>query len=218
MIIDCAHYRDGVRQATEPLTLEQAATCRAQGDGFVWLGLLDPGEDELTRAQRIFGLHELAVDDTRAKHSRPKFEQYEGHYFVVLRTARYDDENERVEFGEVQLFLGSGFAVLVREGKASELATARRGLEARPDLLAAGPVAVLWGVVDKIVDDDEPVVRGLEPTSSRSRRRSSRIPAERRRSGSTSSSASSATSTGPSIRCSPRSSPWSAAAFPRCSR
>jgi len=162
MIVDCAHYRDGVRQAAEPLTLAEARACRAAGDGFVWLGLLDPSEDELVATQEIFSLHELAVDDTRAKHSRPKFEAYEGHYFVVLRTARYDDAREQVDFGEVQLFLGDGFAVLVREGRASELATARRRLEARPDLLAAGPVAVLWGVLDKIVDDYEPVVRGLE--------------------------------------------------------
>ncbi len=161
MIVDCAHYRDGVRQQAAVLTLEEAAACH-RGDGFVWLGLLDPDEAELSRTQEIFELHELAIEDTLARHERPKFEDYDGHRFVVLRTARYDDATERVEFGEVQLFLGARFAVLVREGKASELATARRRLEARPDLLAVGPVAVLWAVLDKIVDDYEPVVGGLE--------------------------------------------------------
>ena len=94
---------------------------------------------------------------------RPKFESYdEGVWFVVLRTARYDDEREEVDFGEISIFLGPNFVIHVRQGAASELTGARKRLEQRPALLQEGPPAVLWAIIDKVVDDYAPVVEGLE--------------------------------------------------------
>jgi magnesium transporter len=163
MIIDCAHYRDGERQHEGPLEIERAAElARGPGDDFVWLGLRDPVAEELDRIGAIFGLHELALEDARKAHQRPKLEGYDTSFFIVLRTARYNDEREEVEFGEINLFLGSGYAIVVRHGEASDLADARRRVEARPELLREGPGAVAWAVLDKVVDDYMPVVAGID--------------------------------------------------------
>ena len=90
--------------------------------------------------QLEFGLHELAVEDAQSFHLRPKVETYEGGVtFVVLRTARYVDEREEVEFGEVSIFIGPGFIITVRQGVASDLHGARLRLEERPKLLEEGP-------------------------------------------------------------------------------
>ena len=161
-IVDCAHYRDGVRQHEGPLSIESAAE-HAKGDGdFVWLGMHEPSAEEMAAAEQQFGLPELAVEDASHAHQRPKLEDYEDSYFVVLRTARYDDANEAVEFGEIHLFLGSGYAIAVRRGHASELVLARRRLEERPELLRLGPAAAVWAILDKVVDDYLPVVEGIE--------------------------------------------------------
>ena len=125
MIIDCAHYRDGRRQHEGPLQLEEAAA-RCREGGFVWLGLFEPAPEELAEVRQSFGLHELAVEDAQSFHLRPKFEQFEQDVrFVILRTARYDDAREEVDFGEIGIFLGSGFVITVRQGVASELHGAR---------------------------------------------------------------------------------------------
>jgi len=162
MIVDCGHYCDGVRQHDGQMSLAEAASCRERGDGFVWIGTLDPTEEELSDLASALSLHELAVEDAKRAHQRPKIEQYDQHIFIVLRTARYMDESETVEFGEIHVFLGRGYAVTVRHGAASDLHEVRERLEGRPDLLAHGPVAVMWGVLDKVVDDYEPVVAGIE--------------------------------------------------------
>jgi magnesium transporter len=162
MIIDCAHYRDGRRQHEGPLPLEEAAA-RCREGGFVWLGLFEPAPEELAEVRQSFGLHELAVEDAQSFHLRPKFEQFEQDVrFVILRTARYDDAREEVDFGEIGIFLGSGFVITVRQGVASELHGARLRLEQHPELLQAGPASVLWAILDKVVDDYAPVVEGLE--------------------------------------------------------
>jgi magnesium transporter len=163
MIIDCAHYRDGARQHEGPLDVEQAAAlAHGAGDDFVWLGLHEPSAEELDRIGTTFGLHELALEDARKAHQRPKLEDYEDSFFVVLRTARYNDDREEVEFGEINLFRGVGYAIVVRHGEASDLTGARRRLEARPELLGEGPAAVAWAVLDKVVDDYMPVVAGID--------------------------------------------------------
>ena len=161
MIVDCAHYRAGTRQREAPLSVAEAAACAAQEEGFVWLGLRDPTEQEMQEIATSFPVHELAIEDAAALHQRAKIEDYENHYFVVLRSARYDDDREQVDFGEIHIFAGPGYAITVRHGKASALGPARQRLEARPELIEAGPVSVVWAVLDKVVDDYEPVVEGL---------------------------------------------------------
>src|SRR5690348_22 len=162
MIIDCAHYQDGLRRDEGAVALQEAAARCGQG-GFVWLGLFEPGNEELAQVRDTFGLHELAVEDAQNFHMRPKIESYDQDVrLVILRTARYDDAAEEVEFGEISIFLAPTFVITVRQGAASELGGARHRLERRPELLAAGSASALWAILDQVVDDYSPVVAGLE--------------------------------------------------------
>jgi magnesium transporter len=144
------------------MTLEQAAACPRRGGSFVWLELHEPSTELMADLRARFGLHELAVEDAARAHQRPKVEAYDDFYFIVFRTARNDASGERVEFGEVHVFLGPGYAIAVRHGDAGAMTGARRRLEERPALLKSGPAAVVWGILDAVVDDYEPVVEELE--------------------------------------------------------
>ena len=135
--------------------------CR-DGGGLAWVGLYQPDAQEFAAVAREFDLHPLAVEDAVHAHQRPKLERYGEMLFCVLRPARYIDETETVEFGEVHVFAGPQFVVTVRHGEAPGLASVRRGLEARPDLLRRGPVAILHAIMDRVVDDYAPVVAGVE--------------------------------------------------------
>jgi magnesium transporter len=162
MIIDCAHYQDGRRRDEGAVSLEEAAARRVQG-GFVWLGLFEPNDEELAQVRDTFGLHELAVEDAQNLHMRPKIELYDQDVrLVILRTARYDDDAEEVEFGEISVFIAPSFVITVRQGVASELSGARQRLEQRPELLAAGSMSALWAILDQVVDGYAPVVAELE--------------------------------------------------------
>jgi magnesium transporter len=162
MIIDCAHYQGGRRRDQGAVPLEEAAARCGQG-GFVWLGLFEPSAEELAQVRDTFGLHELAVEDAQNFHMRPKTELYDPDVrLVILRTARYDDAAEEVEFGEISVFLAPTFVITVRQGVASGLRGARQRLEQRPELLAAGSWSALWAILDQVVDDYAPVVAGLE--------------------------------------------------------
>src|SRR5689334_2537585 len=162
MIVDCAYYLDGRRSDEGAMSLPEAAARCGQA-GFVWLGLFEPDEAELAQVRDSFGLHELAVEDAQNMHMRPKIERYDPDVqLVILRTARYDDDAEEIEFGEISVFLSPRFVIAVRQGVASELREARQRLEQRPELLAAGSSSALWAIMDQVVDGYAPVIAGLE--------------------------------------------------------
>jgi len=161
VIVDRAIYRDGTR-VEEPRDLgAMAASCKADG-GIAWIGMYRPSHDEFAEVAREFDLHDLAVEDAVNAHQRPKLERYGETLFCVLRPARYIDETEAVEFGEVHIFAGPRFVITVRHSEAPDLGKIRRKLETRPDLLRRGSVAILHAIMDRVVDDYGPVVAGVE--------------------------------------------------------
>ena len=161
MIVDNAIYVDG-RRSESPDSLEQAHEACRERDGFAWIGLYEPSEEEFESVAGEFDLHELAVEDAITAHQRPKIERYGDSVCVVLKSARYRDETETVEFGEIHAFVGPDFIITVRHGKASELHEVRERLESEPELLRRGPSAVLYAIMDQVVDDYAPVSDGLE--------------------------------------------------------
>jgi magnesium transporter len=164
-LVDNAIYVDG-RRAAAPgsldRTFEELRRCPDEGRSFCWIGLLRPTPAEIQAVAEEFSLHGLAVEDTVTAHQRPKLERYGDVLFVVLRPARYVDPVEVVELGEVHLFLGPEFVITVRHAEEPDLGQVRQRLEHEPALLNDGPYAVLYAVLDKIVDDYGPVLDGLQ--------------------------------------------------------
>src|SRR4029078_10444111 len=162
MIVDCAHYRDVSRKSDGRIAWDEAATQCLQS-GFVWLGMFEPSGEELDEGRESFGLHELAVRDAKTFHLTPKVEEYEtGVQLVILRTARYNHDQDEVDFGEISIFVGPNFVITVRQGVASELHGARTRLEQHPKFLALGTNSVLWAILDQVVKGYAPVVADLE--------------------------------------------------------
>ncbi len=161
MIVDSAIYVDGKRRA-EPRSLREACEAVRYHHGVAWIGLYKPTEEEFSSVAEEFDLHELAVEDATEAHQRPKLERYGKTLFVVLRPARYVDETETVEFGEVHVFVGEDFVITVRHGEAPNLRGVRSRMENEPELLQLGTMAILHAIMDRVVDDYIPVVNGLE--------------------------------------------------------
>jgi magnesium transporter len=160
-LVDDAIYVDGRRVAT-PDTLQDVFEVLKEKKGFAWIGLYRPTNDEVRSVADEFSLHHLAVEDALKGHQRAKTERFADTLFLVLRPARYLDADERVEFGELHVFVGPDFVVTIRHAESPDLASVRRRLEGTPDLLAFGPQAVLYAILDQVIDEYAPVVAGLE--------------------------------------------------------
>lgn len=161
-VVQAALYRDGVRVSTPESLADTFRELREQPDGMAWIGLARPTEAELLSLAAEFDLHPLAVEDAMEAHQRPKLERYGETLFVVLSAARYLDALEEVDFGELHVFVGPDFVITVRHGAAPDLSAVRRRMEDTPELLKLGPEAVLYAILDSVVDGYVPVVTGVQ--------------------------------------------------------
>jgi magnesium transporter len=163
VIIDKAIYHAGRRQDIDGDISDAFDEARRdQDDCFVWIGLHEPTPEEFALIEEELSLHPLAVEDALTAHQRPKLERYDDTVFVVVKTLAYHEDTSDVEVGEAMLFVGADFVVSVRHGTGNPLGRVRARLEADPQLLSAGPAAVLYGVCDEVVDHYGTVVHQIE--------------------------------------------------------
>jgi len=160
-VVDNTVYIDGQRRA-EPASLTATYDLLRDQGGMAWISLYRPDRSELLSVSNAFAIRGLAVEDTVRAHQRPRAERYAGVLFTTLRPARYLDPEERVEFGELHVVTGCDFVVTIRHAESPDLERVRSRLEAAPELLRLGPEAVLYAIVDQVVDEYAPVVDGLE--------------------------------------------------------
>jgi magnesium transporter len=161
-VVQAALYRDGVRISSPATLAETFRELREEPSGMAWIGLARPTDAELLSLAAEFDLHPLSVEDAMEAHQRPKLERYGDTLFVVLRAARYLDAPEEVDFGELHVFVGPDFVITVRHGAAPDLSAVRRRMEETPELLKLGPEAVLYAILDAVVDGYAPVVAGVQ--------------------------------------------------------
>jgi magnesium transporter len=158
-VVTCAHYDPQGRR--QDIAFDQISDW-LQRAGFVWLGLYEPDDAVLGALREELGLHELAVEDARNAHQRPKVETYGHTLFTVVHTAQLVDE--RIRYGETHAFLGPRFLVTVRHGASLSYATVRERMEREPARLAMGPCFCLYAILDFVVDNYLPVVDGFRET------------------------------------------------------
>jgi magnesium transporter len=160
MIVNCVVYSSGCKVADIPL--DQVGEWAARDGHFVWIGLLDPSEEEMRLVQAELGLHDLAVEDAHSAHQRPKLEEYGDGLFVVLRTVRWDPDKKSVERGETHVFVGPRYVVSIRHGDTGSYVQVRGRCESTPGHLAMGPAFVLYAIMDFVVDNYFPVIEHIE--------------------------------------------------------
>ncbi|HEU5469631.1 MAG TPA: magnesium and cobalt transport protein CorA [Actinophytocola sp.] len=167
-VVDCAVYVAGERLPGGRTHAEAITEVRERGEGFVWIGVFEPDQEQIQGIAETFGLHALAVEDAVVAHQRPKLERYDETLFMVLKTVRYVEHespttaNEIVETGEIMAFLGRDFIVTVRHGQHTALHGLRADLEADPERLGHGPAAVLHAIADRVVDSYLAVTGAIE--------------------------------------------------------
>ncbi|OYO21522.1 magnesium and cobalt transport protein CorA [Enemella dayhoffiae] len=165
-VVAWAHYVDGIRNDCTELAVATESALR--GEGFVWLGLKDPSDEDMAGFAQQFNLHPLAIEDAVEGHTRSKLEQFGDTLFAVISTVAYvdhtelTDSSEIVSTGQVMVFVGNNFVMTVRRGEHAQLRSLRAKLESNPERLQLGPAEVLYAVMDKIIDDYMELVTQFE--------------------------------------------------------
>ena len=161
MLINCVAYENGAKLADIPVT--DISDHISRPGCFVWVALVDATPEELNEMQEEFGLHELAVEDARHGHQRPKIEEYGDSLFVVLHLLEAaPDSAVGINVGEVNVFVGRNYVLSVRNRSQQGFLGVRERCEREPELLRNGAGFVLYALMDAVVDRYFPVIDAVE--------------------------------------------------------
>src|SRR5690242_3914836 len=107
MLINCAAYQEGKKLGNIPI--EDISEYIKRPGCFVWVALKEAQPLELEQLQEEFGLHDLAVEDARVGHQRPKIEGYGDSIFAVMHSVELIDG--KLCIGEVDVFIGENYVI-----------------------------------------------------------------------------------------------------------
>jgi magnesium transporter len=158
MLVNCVAYQEGTKLSDIPK--EAISDYVKRPDCFVWVALKDPTQAELEEMREEFGLHELAVEDARHGHQRPKIEEYGNSLFAVLQTIELKDGELQV--GEADIFVGPNYILSVRLHSERGFTDVRARCEREPHLLKHGAAYVFYALMDAVVDRYFPILDTLE--------------------------------------------------------
>lgn len=158
MLINCVAYQEGKKLAD--ITVDQISDYLLHPKCFVWVALMDADPAELAQMQKEFNLHDLAVEDARNGHQRPKIEEYGDSLFAVVKTAEMTDEG--LHIGELDIFVGRNYVLSVRNRSRHSFLGVRARCEQEPNQLRKGSAFVLYALMDAVVDRYFPIVETLE--------------------------------------------------------
>jgi magnesium transporter len=158
MLVNCVAYQNGKKLAD--IAQGEIHDYLARPGCFVWVALRDSTDEDLLEMQRQFGLHELAVEDARHGHQRPKLEEYGDELFAVLHVLEL--AGDEIHVGEVNIFTGPNFVLSVRNRTEQGFLGVRARCEREPELLRHGSGYVLYALMDAVVDRYFPVLDAIE--------------------------------------------------------
>ena len=158
MLVNCVAYQDGKKLADIPK--REIRSYLQQPGCFVWVALKDADAAELAEMQDEFDLHELAVEDARHGHQRPKIDEYGDSLLAVLHTV--EAAAEELKVGEMDVFVGRNYVLSVRNHAERGFQEVRARCEREPELLRHGSGYVLYALMDAIVDRYAPALDAVE--------------------------------------------------------
>jgi magnesium transporter len=150
------------RAATEVVTAPEPRLAELSADGLTWVHLDGPTAEEAAQLAERFGWHPLDLEDVLSKRQRPKIDEYPEYLFLVLHFPVYDKAVQRLNAGELDVFLGPDYLVTL---PAVELLPVtrlfRRCLddpELRDGLFSKGSGYLLYHVLDDLFDYCFPIL------------------------------------------------------------
>lgn len=160
MLINCVAYQRGTKLAD--IAVDRIGEYLQKPECFVWVALKDASDEELAEMQRQFHLHELAVEDARHGHQRPKIEEYGDTVFTVMHMVEVAAEDDELVVGELCVFVGPNFVLSVRSRSTQGFLGVRERAEREPQLLKQGSSFVLYALMDAVVDRYFPLIDRME--------------------------------------------------------
>ena len=128
---------------------------------WVWVDLSAPTPDEAKMLSDVFHFHELAVEDALAEIHHPKVESYGEYLYLILHAIDFKAHRHQFATQEVDFFLGPQYLVTYHAGTSRSIGRVSEICTRNDRVLGEGPSALLYRIIDAMVDNYRPEVDKL---------------------------------------------------------
>jgi magnesium transporter len=146
--------------AAAPLAREPRVS-ELSANGLTWIHLDAPTQEEAEQLAERFGWHALDLEDVLSKRQRPKVDDYPDYLFAVLHFPVYDKAIQRLNAGELDLFLGPDYLVTLPAVELLPVTRLFRRCEQDEELRDSyftSPGYLLYHVLDDLFDYCFPIL------------------------------------------------------------
>jgi magnesium transporter len=130
-------------------------TAQLEKQGFTWIDLEGPSEEDLARLSKLIKLHPLTLEDARTFQQRPKIEEYEGYMFMVVFGVDEDMQSGGPLLREVHLIISGDYVITIHHGKFPALEDLRRRYDDQP---IRSEQFLVYKVLDAVISTFVPVL------------------------------------------------------------
>ena len=146
------------KEFTEKIPAADISEVCMDENKIVWADVADPTSRDFIELAEEFNFHHLSIEDCRKEHQRPKVEEYQGYYFIVLYEAQLTGPHDHLELRELNIFLGANFLLTVHSQPIRAIKTAERLWHEWTDRAEHGSGLLAYLLMDAIVDDYMPLL------------------------------------------------------------
>lgn len=154
-------YRHG-RLEDEDFALDQISEHLQAEDAVVWVDMCAPDLADLQLVADELGLHALAVEDAVSERQRPKLDHYTSHDFLSAYAVYLDVDTGELHTKEIAVFITDSALVTVRKDEQFDIEEVVRRWDESPDLAKFGVGALLYGLLDFVMDTHFTAVTSLD--------------------------------------------------------
>jgi magnesium transporter len=154
-------WRNGVLEK-EDFPFEAISDYLSQDDCLVWADLTAPDPRHLAALGEELSLEQLAIEDAIAHHERPKASRYASHTFLSAYALSFQADSGELAASQVSAFVLQNALVTVHQAEWTDLPELKRRWDENDDLCRFGVRALVYGMLDVLVDGHFDVVQGLD--------------------------------------------------------
>jgi magnesium transporter len=130
-------------------------------DYLLWLDIENPSKTNMQFLLDHFHFHPLDIEDCLSVIERPKLDEYDDYFFLVLHIPLFIKQTRRLVPFTVNIFIGNNFIVTVHQGPCKPIENTYDNISQDPGILSKGSGYLLHRVLDALIDYNFPILNKI---------------------------------------------------------
>lgn len=131
---------------------------------LTWYHIVNPSDSDISFLQENFNFHPLDLEDLRSKTQRPKLDEYDDYYFLIIHFPIFDKANRFIRTSEVKVFWGKDYIITIANSHwivRNLFNSTKENEKIREEMMSKSSDILLYEILDRLLDESFSLVTRL---------------------------------------------------------